>query len=360
MLLYNRFVDLQSFRPSCFSNVGAYKICSPLIAVIIIGDYTISNLPSITNTDKDYANVVNIFKNIELSQCNVVFGENTQNDMCTFKIKGINGNDPSNYNIAKDRLKSYNFKNKWTQDEITDFNMQLKEEFLENNDTNYDSLIYVLSGHGDGKSLVYDSDGEPFMLSFIYHEFDNVQCRELRNKPKIYLIDSQRAANAKIDHKSMNNSKQQEEDLLAVHTNTINKTIKTKLQASTLNNIYCSNENDTYVQHTHKRTICCASGQQPMKWNSKCLENGSIFIQSFFHVLSKNLVKKSVSLTYILLETRKYMAHILRIPGSNNSDAIVLQDDSTMPYEIELNMIKDKNNDAATSNQATVCVYALF
>ena len=343
--------------------------------MIIISDYTNSNLPSISNPEKDYQNVINTFKNIKTSQYDVVFAETNQIDSSTFSLKRISCVDSPNDNISKDKARLYNFKKKWSEEEISDFNTKLKQEFIENNNKNYDSLIYVISGHGDGKKMVYNSNGEEFMLTFIYYEFNNQQCRKLRNKPKIYLVDSQRAANTKMDKKSSNNGNRNEEP--DPTPNETDKTSNTKLEVlddfkDKIKN--CKDEDETYVKHSHKRTICCPSGQQAMKWNSKCLENGSIFIQCFFHVLSKKLGKKSISLTDILFETRKYMVKMLRIPGINSIDAIVLQDDSTMPCKIEFDMMKNEtqfkheaklsqnDNDTYTlkKNPKNVCVVVLF
>ena len=46
-------------------------------------------------------------------------------------------------------------------------------------------------------------------------------------------------------------------------------------------------------------------------------------------------MNKNVSLTDILYETRKYMANVLNIP-QNNINSIILEDESTMPFELKL------------------------
>ena len=51
-----------------FSGVGAYTISMPLIAVIIIGDYTKSILSSIPTTNRDYYNLISAFNHVVCAQ----------------------------------------------------------------------------------------------------------------------------------------------------------------------------------------------------------------------------------------------------------------------------------------------------
>ena len=155
---------------------------------------------------------------------------------------------------------------------MEDFHERLKEKFSDDNETNFDSLIYVLSCHGDGKNLVYDRDGEWFALSFIYHEFDNQECRQLRNKPKIYLFDIDRVSIANTKNMLHDRKTNNEEEKMNV------KSIKKVDQHATNQSVTTSKN----INIEDKNCRFCPSAQLPMKWNSKCLSNGSIFIYCFF------------------------------------------------------------------------------
>ena len=142
-----------------------------------------------------------------------------------FSIRKFHGNYSPN-------VKTDKFKMRWTVDELEEFNDKLKQEFIDNSDSsyNYDTLIYVLSSHGDGKNLVYDSHGEQFISHPIYHQFDNKECKKLRNKPKIYLFDTQRLPNVSISKNSHNSTKKMATPLQDRLSNDKSTQVKCKFQ----------------------------------------------------------------------------------------------------------------------------------
>ena len=78
-------------------------------------------------------------------------------------------------------------------DEIEQFNEYICEKLLNNdNQYNYDSLIYIISSHGTTGNTIFDSKGEEYILEFAFDVFNNQNCSCLRNKPKIFIIDSSR------------------------------------------------------------------------------------------------------------------------------------------------------------------------
>ena len=153
---------------------------NPLVTAVMIGDYTNSTLPSIVTANKDYENIVDAF-NIACGYTVVVATQDATNkdDGDGYKLRQFDDDNTD---------KSCNFKIKWTSDEIEDFNEKLKTDFIDNENTQFDSLIYIVSSHGDGKNLVYDGNGEDFSLSFIYHQFNNANCRNLINQKYICMI----------------------------------------------------------------------------------------------------------------------------------------------------------------------------
>ena len=330
--------------------------------MIIIGDYTNSTLASIKTAWKDYQNIIHTFNithgyDVIFAQNNLNVNENEQeDDIDPLHITYLQ-NSKSNSNS------NYNFKLKWTYDDIDEFNARIKSQYIENENYAFDGLVYIISSHGNDKTM-YDSNGESFALEFVYHEFDNQQCRQLRNKPKIYLHDTNR-----IDF--CNNSDTNSYDnggsinTMKVYKNTLAAAAKQKYISDKLYNSSSSSgsRTPTYIKDTHFRKVFGHSGQQYVTnetrdWINKITQNGSIFIQSFTAVF-----KNGPNLTDILFDTRKFMATLLRVPR-NDPDYVVLDDKSTMPYDIKFDICQNDHQAKIHENknqsviQDTVC--ALF
>ena len=91
------------------------------------------------------------------------------------------------------------FKVRWNENEIFEFNDKLRNmittNYTKNNNSNnthnrYDCLLYFISCHGDTGGVIYDSQGNKLPLITIFDTFSNQNCIELRDKPKIYFIEA--------------------------------------------------------------------------------------------------------------------------------------------------------------------------
>ena len=340
--------DLWVDRDSFFSEVTGYTTMNPLVTAVAIGDYSDSTLPTIQTTNEDYQNIINVFSGVY--GYTVVVAQNcTNNHDYSYTLRQFNSSSYKLWQMNQNAPKAHNFKSKWTGDEIQAFNEKIKKDY---NSMQFDSLIYIVSCHGDGKGLIYDSFGEEFSLNFVYYEFNNKNCRNLRNKPKIYLLDTNKIDI--VDHNSGGTDKinlnvgyhEQDEKMSASDiADTKNKQRNSKTIAT------CT---PTYTKDTHMRKIFCNSGQQANQQTTY----GSIFIQCFSETAKHSL---HASLTDILIKTRKCMASKLYL-HKNSGDMIVLSDDSTIPYEIEFG--KSENDDQTKMNEYTnwilqhmVCIY---
>ena len=316
-------------RESFFSEVLSYKITNPLATAVIIGDYSDSRLPSIKTANKDYQNIIDSFH--DTYGYTVVVAQNDKNgEDYTLACFSSSGDHDA------PQIQSCNFKCKWTEEKIEDFNEKIKEDFIDNDSINFDSLIYIISCHGDGKSAIYDSRGENVFLSNIYCEFDNRECRNLRNKPKIYLLDTYRVGggnnNSSIRKSNTDNNNQQEEkqvdasasDVVVTKNNLKNVTIPAAA---------------TYTTDTHFREVFGNSGHQPISNVNETIGH-SIFIQCLTQIIKRN---PSVNLCDILVKTRSSMSAMLKLDENSDVNAIVLSDVSTMPYKVNF-------------GQQTVCI----
>ena len=332
-------------RDSYFSQVRSYKLTNPLVTAVVIGDYSDSSLPSIQTANTDYKNIINSFKAV-YGYC-VVLAQNSKNSD-NYTLVGLD--DVS-------QIQSCNFKCKWTGEEIDDFNDTIKKNFIDKDGTQFDSLVYIVSCHGDGKSIIYDSKGEDYTLSCVYYEFDNSRCRHLRNKPKIYLLDIYRIgsgnSNSSIDNSKSNTilydseKKDLEVSISDTVTNTKNnyKSVKTPAVAA------------TYTTDSHFCKIIGNSGQQPISSKNATIGH-SIFIQCLTHTVKRKL---NANLTDIVVETRCCMSAMLKLDKNSGISAIVLSDDCTMPYETQFGKQKsDYESTMDDSHQNMVCLLVLM
>ena len=304
----------------------SYKITNPLVTAVIIGEYSDSRLPSIKTANKDYQNIIDSFH--DTYGYTVFVAQNDKNDEdYTLARFSSSGDAP--------QIQSCNFKCKWTTEEIEDFNEKIKEDFIDNDSINFDSLIYIISCHGDGKSGIYDSKGENLFLSDIYSEFDNHQCRDLRDKPKIYLLDTYRIGggnnNSSIDKNDTNTNNQEEENKMDVSVSDIVVT-KNNLKNTTIPIPAAA----TYTTDTHFREIFGNSGHQPISNVNETIGH-SIFIQCLTQIIKRN---PSVNLCDILVKTRSSMSAMLKLDENSDVNAIVLSDVSTMPYKVNFGQRK--------------------
>ena len=102
--------------------------------------------------------------------------------------------------VIEGRVKSISrhvkqLKLKWDESDIFSFNEMVYEHISKNcnhykkNATNgYDGLMYFISCHGESGGVIIDSKGEEIPLITIFDTFNNLNCKSLCNKPKIFWI----------------------------------------------------------------------------------------------------------------------------------------------------------------------------
>ena len=91
--------------------------------------------------------------------------------------------------LKKDKKYSTNFKLKWNDDDLTKFVESVKKTILS---TEPDSLIFIISSHGDSEQVIIDSNLEEYSLIEIYSQFWNQKygCPYLSDKPKLFFVDA--------------------------------------------------------------------------------------------------------------------------------------------------------------------------
>ena len=156
--------------------IGSKVVFNPLIVILGIGKYDNDFLPNLIGVSRDYSNIA-----YSMNYCHeyaVVYQSKDNN------LNHKQGKDKSFVKDIRTRCKL-----EWKYEEIEKFNTDIKK-LIEYPFHNYDGLIYFISCHGDVEQVIYDSKGEEFPLIDIFNEFDNVECEKLRNKPKVYIVDS--------------------------------------------------------------------------------------------------------------------------------------------------------------------------
>ena len=307
--------------------VNAFTIYKPLVVVVVIGDYKNSPLPSIKDASNDYYNAIRAFNYSR--GYDVVFATNTG-------FKHLTNHDQNGI-LNTNEIKSFDFKLKWVEDDMQDFNTHISQEILSSSEikenagdrtSSYDSLIYILSSQGDSVSCFYDSNGEELSSEYIYYEFNNTNCKLLRQRPKIYLFDIGR-----IDSDIYTSSSSKKSQNNTTH-NIQSKNIKLPKLTPSLPVL----DTKTYTEKSHCCTIFGNSKQQPVIWKNarKDNYNGSLFIASICNVVCHNFTFLNSSFGDVLFETRQNMANVLSSSEKRvKLDEIVLNERSTMPYDIK-------------------------
>ena len=155
-----------------------YKISRPLVAMIGIGCYPNGGvLGDLKGIPTDYRNMIKLFVN----HWGYSFIYQTDDNKIEYLSKSKL--------LKKDKKYQTNFKLQWNEDDITNFVQSVKKTVLS---TNPDSLIFIISGHGDKEQVIIDSDFQEYMLLQIYSEFWNQEhrCPYLADKPKLFFVDA--------------------------------------------------------------------------------------------------------------------------------------------------------------------------
>ena len=178
----SNFGTTSNFKNDQNQNKSPYKMTNPLIAMIGISEYDRNVLPNRECVVNDYKNVQHAFY-VQRGYSVVYF--NKTNQLIHKKGLKISTHTKMQRNVTSRK----EIKLRWTDNDVLDYNNQV-HLILENKKYNYDGLIYFVSCHGDTDSVIYDSEGEKIPLIVIFEKFNNQNCHQLRNKPKIYFIEA--------------------------------------------------------------------------------------------------------------------------------------------------------------------------
>ena len=168
-----------------FDHESSYKMRKPLIAMVGISEYDNNVFPNLECVVNDYKNVHHAFYIIRGYS---IAYFNKKNQM--MHRKGLNSKtQPIAMKKNTNVVSRHDIKLTWDGDEILSFNDQI-HAILENPKYGYDGLIYFISCHGDTGGVIYDSSGNKIPLIVIFDKFNNQNCVQLRNKPKIYFVEA--------------------------------------------------------------------------------------------------------------------------------------------------------------------------
>lgn len=351
--------------------------------MVIVEDYTNSPLPSRAGSSKDYSNIIKSFHDVR--RYNIAFAINnsnkTESDCDERKIciahLTTNNSDINNKNANN----KHSFKTKWTIDDISDFNEHIKHQLIDiDNESqynyNYDSLVYILSSYGNKNKEIFDSNGETLSLELIYNEFNNVQCKNLRHKPKIYLFDIDRAMNNRNagdtrDKKLTHISAKKETmtgEMESLQLNDDDEKKSLKMPSNKGHEMHNRQlQHKTYMKESNCRKIFGNSHQQQQQAMLKLTKNDnfySIFIEGLNRVVCNDKILLNHNFGDLIFEIRKEMALLLNL-NKNEIDSVMLNDYSTMPYDIQF--VKCQTNVAMQLNscenqkvmEQTVCFILL-
>ena len=145
------------------------KLGNPLVVILGIGEY--DGMPNLIGVNQDYKNIILIF--------NKLFGYDI-----LYKLS----NDEYNKDKCLGNIDDA-FKLQWNCDEIDDFIDDAKE-LIENKDLKYDSLIFLVSSHGDADGVILDSECEEYSLLTIFAGFDGNKLPHFAHCPKLFFVDA--------------------------------------------------------------------------------------------------------------------------------------------------------------------------
>ena len=314
----------------------------------MIGDYKKSPLPSIEHASNDMCNVIRTFHCIR--GYDIIFATN----------HGIKHLTNKNRVTSRNEIKSFDFKLKWVHNDMDHFNTHIAKEIssIENRDDeerSYDSLIYILSSHGDGNETIYFSNGDQLPLEFIYVEFNNKNCQCLRQRPKIYMFDISRHDSDRYTSSSNTNQLQIQK------MQADNNDVEIEHSLASTNKDHNSNVfiTPTYTEQNHCVAIFGNSKQQPSPNIIVTKNSSSLFINSISKVVSCNVRFINSSLGDVLFETRQTMANELSMDNKKvKLDQIVLNEYSTMPYNIKFpsGAVMKENFAEKKESKTNVCI----
>ena len=249
-----------------------YSLSHPLIVVCAIERYSdneqLENFA--TAARNDYFNIIEAFHFV--GGYSLVYLDQ-MNQLKHLTKKSKHGNIPNN------------FKLEWIDSDIDEFNKNIAKIASQDE---YDSLIYLISCHGDESNIIFCSDGEEYSLLSLYQQFDNCKCRPFRNKPKIFIIDCNRGKKEeKIFYNKSSNQSTFFKNLSMQNETNIAMDSQTKAPNTFVDdekNFNSNNWNNTQIINSKTYVPCadfvklysCVNGYNSLRHN----KNGGYLIQS--------------------------------------------------------------------------------
>ena len=161
-----------------------YTIKNPLVVMLGIGIY--DGLNNLIGIPKDYQNVIKIFHR--------KFGYDILYKLSNNKYNTDNVNvNVSSSSTSKQNSNNTSFKLKWDIDEI-DSLVDKARTLILSQDKNYDSLIFIMSCHGESESVILDSDCEEYQLMSIFSKFNGSSMSDFAFCPKLFFVDACRGS----------------------------------------------------------------------------------------------------------------------------------------------------------------------
>ena len=341
-------------RPKIANNLAStsiYTLSNPLVVLLCIGKYCKKNQDGIkfsdirTKSRKDYMNLKYVF-NYKLGYSVIyMVGDNSRGFGAAIRHHQKRMDSPK-------RVKD-NFKLEWNENEIEMFNETIKKTIGQYN-CNYDGLIYIISCHGGADDIIYDSEGEEYALPYLFEQFNNVNCKKLRNKPKIFVIDTDRREQ-EIEYFSVGNDDNNDNDSDNDNAKKcIIKEIRQKMDKSENKNSADEDSKDSkekkeseddkelwneryYCEYSDFRLIYSnAEGYKKMDSINSKEEKGSFLIRAFTKVVAHE-AECEKSLTDILIQTKDTARILFLKKGKKDvNQAQIIKDTNRMPYFIKL------------------------
>ena len=168
--------DESTFITAQDLKVKKRKMCNPLIASLGISDFN-GRLPALLGIPNEYKEIRNIYNKLRGYSMIYMTSDNKM------RIE-------REYRELDDKDEALQFKIKWDEKEIKQFNNNIFN-FLEKEKTsNFDGLIYFISCHGNSGGIIYDSNCTKVNINCEFlSRFDNEKCSSLYGKPKLFLLD---------------------------------------------------------------------------------------------------------------------------------------------------------------------------
>ena len=158
--------------------------------MLAIGDYKEDDDLRDLKAKTDYCQMIHTFHDVwgysVFFQCNEKNSGSTKDKLLDPILNGLNRQQ---FKKQCKCQKKFDFKDTWTWEEI-DTLCENGKELLRNAPTDgcYDSLIFIVSCHGEEECII-DSKGEVYQLLSLFSHFQNKNIPYLTDKPKIFFLD---------------------------------------------------------------------------------------------------------------------------------------------------------------------------